>query len=131
VIVPLIPGVADQLSSGLGSNGAIGAGLGGLGILGILLLLLFLKKRKQEKVDEYVEDTITEASVDTLQDNEEFISEYGLSDNIGGSDSDEEGNDLPVSVEEYGMQESDFGAGSEHNPEDVSIDETVFETSAE
>jgi hypothetical protein len=116
-IVAVIPGGADQIASGLGSSSAIGAGLGGLAVLAGLLLLLFLKKKKKDEIAP--EASIAELSTETFTDNDEFISEYGLSDEVLSASSDDCNIDLPHVVSEFGDYNSGQENVSEHNPDDL------------
>jgi hypothetical protein len=118
VRVPIIPGAAEQIAGGLGSGGAIGAGVAGVAVIAaLLLLLLFVKKKRHQKesnelVEQTTQDTFTNERV-------EYISEYGLSDNVLSTDDLEGQEDLPREVSDAGIYNSDAMNASEHNPDEL------------
>lgn len=106
----------DQLSDGLLSSGAIGAGAGGLAAIAFLLLLLLLLKKKKVAPESAVETVeVDTTGADTL----EYISEYGLSDGLAHNvdSGDEAGHPSDVPHEPSDFVSDDINA-SEHNPDD-------------
>jgi hypothetical protein len=93
-----------------------------LAALAALALLLLLLKKKKKQVEEPEETG--ESTVGTIDDDDAYISEYGLSDGVKPVDSDEDREDLPH--EALG----DSGEGnvpehvSEHNPDELDPDES-------
>jgi hypothetical protein len=119
ILVPFVPGIADQISNALGSGGAIGIGIGGLVVVGALLLLLFLMKRKKGLNVHEPEETGDESMVDTITDNDNYISEYGLSEGVRPMEDEDGGEDLPQVAGDGDQYVSDIENASEHNPEDL------------
>jgi hypothetical protein len=119
VVVPIVPNVAEQISNGLGSGASIGVGLGGLAAIAALLLLLFLLKRRKKQIPDEAGEMIDERTVDTLTEHDEYISEYGLSNDMGPMEDDEGGEDLPHSMGDDGMYASGVENASEHNPDEL------------
>jgi LPXTG-motif cell wall-anchored protein len=112
-------GGAEQVSGQALSSGAIGGGVSGLVALAGLVLL-FLFRRKKKEVVELVEDTVETVST-TIDEDDAYISEYGLSDRGQPFDDGEDDEDLPKSVEEDGGHEgSEMEAVSERNPDQFS-----------
>jgi hypothetical protein len=64
-----------------------------------------------------------------MNDNEDYISEYGLSDDLHEMEDDDGGEDLPQAAREDGDYVSDLANASEVNPED--LDEGSFEPDEE
>jgi hypothetical protein len=118
-IVSWSPKAADQISSGLSSDAAIGAGVSGSAVLAALLLLLFLKKRRQIENSNEPDEAVGEVTTQNFTDEDGYINEYGLSDGCGSVDGGEDEEDLPRVVSEAGEYNSDLGIASEHNPEDI------------
>jgi hypothetical protein len=119
-IVGLNPGgAADQVSGQALSSGAIGGGVSGLVALSALVLL-FLFRRKKKGLVELPEETVETMST-TVDDDDDYISEYGLSDAGQPSDDSEPDEDLPKLVEEDGDYDgSEMEAVSERNPDEFS-----------
>lgn len=92
----------------------------GLAALAALLLLLLLKKKKRK---EELEEVAAETTMDTIQEHEAYISEYGLSDAANLMDDDEIGEDLPRAALEDGNFDSDTSHASEHNPDELEDEE--------
>jgi hypothetical protein len=110
-------GRAEELTSGLASGSAIGAGVGGLAALALLLLLFLLFKKKKQQ-NELPQELDTECETTTLVEKDEYISEYGLSEGGVQDDSGDDLVDMPQGVGDDGNYISDEGNASEHNPED-------------
>jgi hypothetical protein len=110
-------GPNEQGSGGLGAGGAVGIGVGSLAALAALLLLLFLK-RKKKKPDEEPEATIESEATTTVDEDDMYISEYGLSDGGRPIDEDEDVEDLPQVAASAGDYNSDMQNASEHNPDE-------------
>jgi hypothetical protein len=108
-------GAAEQVSGQALSGGAIGGGLSGLAALAALLLLLFLKRKKKEP--EQVEETV-ETGSNTVDEDDAYISEYGLSDGVQPVDADQDDEDLPQAMPEEPSEGSDRAALSERSPDD-------------
>jgi hypothetical protein len=117
--VPIVPNVADQISNGLGSGASIGVGIAGLAVIGALLLLLFLLKRSKRQIPDEVAETMDERTVDTLTERDEYISEYGLSDDMAPMEDEDGGEDLPHSMGDDGVYASGIENASENNPEEL------------
>jgi hypothetical protein len=84
------------------------------------LVLLFLFRRKKKEVVELVEDTV-ETMSNTVDEDDAYISEYGLSDADQPFDEGEDDEDVPRSVEEDGgYNGSEMEAVSERNPDELS-----------
>jgi LPXTG-motif cell wall-anchored protein len=112
-------GGADQVTGQALSSGAIGGGVSGLVALAALVLL-FLFRRKKKEVVELAEDTVETVST-TVDADDGYISEYGLSDADQPFDDGEDDEDLPQLVEEDGGYEgSEMDAVSERNPDQFS-----------
>jgi hypothetical protein len=112
-----VPGDQGSGLSGAALGGAIGGGFAGLAALAVLLLFL-LKRRKQDEVLEG-DETLEEVETTTIEEPDDYISEYGLSAPGSFGDSDEDvPNDLPREGES-GVSESDRMNVSENNPEDL------------
>jgi hypothetical protein len=114
--VAVVPGVGDQIASGLLSSGAIGAGAAGLAALAALLVLLLLLKKKKEP-DLGPAETEIETTA-TLDDVNDYISEYGMSDGVPAID-DDENLDMPCESGSNGDYASDVMNASENNPDDL------------
>jgi hypothetical protein len=116
--IPIVQpgGGADQIAAGLFSNGAIGAAAGGFAALAALLLLLLLKKKKKP-VEEPNGETETETTLNSIDDDDVYISEYGLSDGVRPVDDSDDHEDLPQCAPGEGNYGSDIENASEHNPE--------------
>jgi hypothetical protein len=98
------------------SKAAIAAGTGGFAALATLVLFLLLRKRRKLKVEEpFLPD---EPTLGTVDDNDKYISEYGLSDEFDPANSDEDREDLPRSDFEDMIQDSIEEYVSEHNPDE-------------
>jgi hypothetical protein len=111
-------GAAEQTKNGV-SGAVIGGSLGGLAALAALLLLLLLrKKKKQEEVEEGEETVGSESTLGTIDGEDEYISEYGLSDGVRPLDSDQDVNDLPNDELDSNFIDECSNA-SEHNPEEL------------
>jgi hypothetical protein len=111
--------VPQGAQSGGVSSAAIGAAAGGLAALAALVLLLLLFK-KRKKVDEVVETVESEATLEsTIDEDDVYISEYGLSDGVRPMDDDDDYGDLPRDVSPDGACDSETGNISEHNPEEL------------
>jgi LPXTG-motif cell wall-anchored protein len=112
-------GGADQASAQALSSGAIGGGVSGLVALAALILL-FLFRRKKKEVAELAEEAVETMST-TVDEDDGYISEYGLSDADQPLDDGEDDEDLPRSVEEdAGYDGSEMEAVSERNPDESS-----------
>jgi hypothetical protein len=114
---------AEQISGGVSGAAAGGGAAGGLAILVALALPLLLLKKKEKKEDEWPEE-IGEPTLGTIGHDDEYISEYGLSDAIGLSNSDEDREDLPQESTDDFDGESFAEYLSERNPDDVDPDES-------
>jgi LPXTG-motif cell wall-anchored protein len=109
--------VAEQVSGQSLSSGAIGGGVSGLAALAALALLLLFRRKKKEVV-EPAEETVETSTID---EDDAYISEYGLSDRDqrfdGGGEDDE---DLPQSVkDDCDDAGSEVEAVSERNPDET------------
>jgi hypothetical protein len=103
--------------SGAVSGAAIGGGAaGGLAALAALALLLLLLKKKRKKV-EAPEETVESVS-HTIDDDDAYISEYGLSDGGKRLESDEDREDLPQEALGDSNEDSVAEHLSEHNPDE-------------
>jgi hypothetical protein len=81
-----------------------------------ILLLLLLKKRK--KADE-PEERGGESPVGTIDEGDEYVSEYGLSERFQPDDSDEDDEDLPYTLTDNTSDESTEAEQlSEYNPDE-------------
>jgi hypothetical protein len=100
----------------LSAGGAIGAGLGGLAALAALLLLFLL--RKKTKSLQEPEETVSDTMTVTNEEDEVYISEYGLSDGVRPVDDHDELEDLPRAAPIDLTYDSDLQNASEHNPDD-------------
>jgi hypothetical protein len=120
---PVSPGgAAEQVSGRALASGAIGGGLGGLAALAALVLL-FLLKRKKKDVIAPVEDDV-ETGSRTIDEDDAYVSEYGLSDAVQQVDSEEGGEDMPQGIPEVESEGSDMEGLSERNPDDIEAAET-------
>jgi hypothetical protein len=109
-------GAAEQVSGQALSSGAIGGGVSGLAALAALVLLFLLRRKK--KVVEPIEETV-ETNSTTLDENDAYISEYGLSDPVHALDDGEDDEDLPQAGLQQGHSEgSEMEAMSERNPDE-------------
>jgi hypothetical protein len=103
--------------SGAALGGAIGGGFAALAVLALLLLFL-LKRRKQEEVEEG-DETLEGVETTTIEERDDYISEYGLSAPGSFNGSDDDGPiDLPREGES-GISDSDPMNISENKPEDL------------
>jgi hypothetical protein len=110
-------GGAEQVSGQALSSGAIGGGVSGLAALAALILL-FLLRRKKKEVVELDEETVETGST-TVNDDDGYVSEYGLSDAVQPLDNGEDDEDLPKSAEkDGGCDGSEMEALSERNPDE-------------
>jgi hypothetical protein len=115
---------ADTQQSGGALVSAVGGGLAGLAALAILLLFILLKKRK--KREEQVEVTEgEEIDTSTIDDENEFVSEYGLSEGIQSLSEDDLSGDLPQPPQDPFFGDSDRANASEVNPNE--FDELIFD----
>jgi hypothetical protein len=113
---------AGQVSGGV-SGAAIGGGAaGGLAALAALALLLLLFKKKKTKVEEPEETG--ESTAGTIDDDDAYISEYGLSDGVKPIESDEDREDLPHGSVGNSDEASVGEHMSEHNPDELDPDES-------
>jgi hypothetical protein len=101
----------------MASGGAVGAGVAGLAVIAALLLLLLLFKKKKSQKDVMPEEE-TMSETQTMDEMDEYISEYGLSDGGFGDASGQDSTDMPHVIGGDGQYVSDEGNASEHNPED-------------
>jgi LPXTG-motif cell wall-anchored protein len=109
-------GGADQASGQALSSGAIGGGVSGLAALAALALLLLFKRKKKEVV-EPAEETVETRTID---EDDAYISEYGLSDREQRFDGGEDDEDLPKSVkDDCDDAGSEVEAVSERNPDET------------
>jgi hypothetical protein len=74
---------------------AVGGGLAGSAALAGLFLLLLLKRKKEEVIEEEPEGCETTVATGTIDDDPNFISEYGLSDSLSFIESDDRPSDAP------------------------------------
>jgi hypothetical protein len=88
----------------------------------LLLLLLWFKKKKKKKTIEEQSGPEATTTDETLTEAVEFISEYGLSDNVPGSDGSGDNEDLPGDPDQAGYYDSGEMNASEHNPDDEQDD---------
>jgi hypothetical protein len=93
-----------------------------LAALAALALLLLLLKKKKEKVEEPEETG--ESTAGTIDDDDAYISEYGLSDGVRPVESDEDREDLPQEAVDNSDEGSVAEHLSEHNPDEVDPDES-------
>jgi hypothetical protein len=106
---------AEQLSGGV-SGAAIGGGAaGGLAALAALVLLLLLFKKKKNKIEQPEETA--ESTVGTIDEEDAYVSEYGLSDEVRPLGSDEDREDLPREGLDNSGEDGLAEHVSEHNPE--------------
>jgi hypothetical protein len=111
---------AEQKQGFGGTGAAIGGELGAFALLG--LLLLFFLERKREKTEfpipEDEGNQTQEFETTTLVEREDYISEYGVSDNVNLSDADE---GFPTDFRhdtDLEMCNDDSNLASEHPPEE-------------
>jgi hypothetical protein len=109
-----------QVSGGVSDATIGGAVACGLVILSAFALLLLFKKKKKkvEEPEETGESTVGTITVD------DFVSEYGMSDAQRRVDSDEDREDLPQETNHNPGKNSLTEDMSEHNPAEVSDDES-------
>jgi hypothetical protein len=108
---------ADQVSGAVSGAAIGGATAGGLAALALLsLLLLFLLKKKKKQVEEPEETT--KSPTGTIDDGDQYISEYGLSDGGVRFDSGEDREDLPHGSRDISEQGSLEDQLSERNPDE-------------
>jgi hypothetical protein len=112
---------AEQVSGGV-SGAALGGGAaGGLAALAALALLLLLLKKKKKAIEE-LEET-GESTAGTIDEDDAYISEYGLSDGVRPVDSDEDREDVPHEAMDDSGEDSGGEHMSEHNPDELDPDE--------
>jgi hypothetical protein len=108
-------GAAEQTSEGLSASAAIGGGSAGLAALAALLLLLLFRKKKP-KLEPQPESEI--GTTNSIDERDEYVSEYGLSDAVRSCDADEDDEDLPRVPEGTNSSAGGDSHVSEHNPEE-------------
>lgn len=89
--------------------------------LAVLLLLLLLKKKKKPPSEDAMEADEEVTMTTTIDDDVEFVSEYGLSEGMKISESDDGPLDLPNSGGGDVTFASDAENGSEYNPDDLDM----------
>jgi hypothetical protein len=116
----LNPNPIDQITKGLFSPGAIGAGIAGLvAVVALLLLVLAKKKRMNEAKDpESGLDTMEEKTTSNSE-HDIYVSEYGLSDEIHAVNEEDNRGEARQNSRGHTDNESDVTNASEHNPEDL------------
>jgi hypothetical protein len=92
--------------------------LGGLAALAALLLLFLLKRKKNQGDQGEVDETMT-VETTSMDDDEIYISQYGLSDGVRPIDGDDDYEDLPQAAPSDEPYNEEFENASEHNPEDL------------
>jgi hypothetical protein len=107
----------EQMKNGLPLSGALAAGAAGLTILAALAIFLLVKRTKKNP-PQPEEETI-ERVTETTEDENEYISEYGLSDAICSADHHEADIDFPQTALRTEDYENDFENASECNPEEL------------
>jgi hypothetical protein len=117
----VIPG--EQQGWGAVAGGLAGGAAALLALLGLILIIV-LRRRKKPEVDEVPEEETVVSEIDTIDERNEFISEYGMSDHMAHSDDLHDGTDLPQVVSSGDLNEGNLIDGaSEHNPDDF-VDDT-------
>jgi hypothetical protein len=98
---------------------AIAGGAGAAGAAAAVAAAVFLlRKKKPPSLRAHSEETATTTT--TFDDkNQNYVSEYGLSDGRPIDGDSEPGGDLPPPVEEFGGVREIEEVASEHNPEEL------------
>jgi hypothetical protein len=110
-------GAPGQQSGGFSTGATAGRGLAGL--TGLLLFLLWKRKKETKEIEEAdCEGSSEEVDMSTIDEDDVYISEYGLSDSLGPTESEDEGPDIPQEAS-CGTYESDSLLASEHNPDEL------------
>lgn len=82
----------------------------------LLLLFLLKKKKKPPPMDE--ETIASDSAMETITEENAYISEYGLSDGVRPVDGDEDQKDLPRQGSGGSDDHSDLQNASEINPDE-------------
>jgi hypothetical protein len=111
----------NHASGRFGTSAAVGTGLGGLSALAALaalLLLLFLKKEKNnlEAAEEEAEKTLSDTQT---EDENIYISQYGLSDRVRPMSDGGDHDDIPRTVAKGEECHCDIVNASEHSPDEL------------